>query len=484
MRRTSKVQTPKDASVDLKFAGCEKGMVIIMLMRFSISNFMSFGYKTDENGVAIPAEYHLYAGRTEQHKERVIHYKERKVLKFSSIYGANASGKTNLIRAIDAGKQIVLNTMEGVEVQDKFCRSNRVNAEAPTLFEYEFTVGDRCFAYGFTVNLKDNIVLSEWLYEMKAAKEYVIFERIVEKEQYYFDEDLFGNKENREQFHFFIKDANRINTTLLLHEIKRRKIDEDDFDIFNKIYDWFQYKLVVIYPETKIGASYFLFGSDNKKLVNILKYLDTGITDYSMRAMNEAAFKEYFSDESLAEKFLRKPDARKVAVSRSILKFGNALFELEYDETGTKKIAKLMFQHGMDESKYEYGEESDGTQRLIELLDVILNDEEDKTFIIDELNRSLHPQMTIKFVETFLKFSEKKTTQLIITTHESNLMDLNILRRDEIWFAEKEQDNSTSLYTLEKFKIRYDKVVAKDYLAGRYGAVPVFKDFEYVWGKD
>lgn len=151
---------------------------------------------------------------------------------------------------------------------------------------------------------------------------------------------------------------------------------------------------------------------------------------------------------------------------------------------GVEKIAKLMFQHGADESKYEYGEESDGTQRVIELLDVILNDDEDKVFVGDELDRSLHPQMTIKFVETFLKFSVEKATQMIITTHESNLMDLNILRGDEIWFAEKEQDNNTKLYTLEKFKIRYDKVVSKDYLAGRYGAVPAFKDFEYVWGKE
>ena len=203
-----------------------------------------------------------------------------------------------------------------------------------------------------------------------------------------------------------------------------------------------------------------------------------------MRVINEDAFKEYFPNESLAEKFLRKPDIDNSVQSKSILNFGNTLFELDYDGTGTKRIAKLMFQHGMDESQYEYGEESDGTQRLIELLDVILNDDEDKVFIIDELNRSLHPQMTIKFVETFLKFSEKKSTQLIITTHESNLMDLNILRRDEIWFAEKERDNGTNLYTLEKFKIRYDKVVSKDYLAGRYGAVPVFKDFEYVWGRE
>lgn len=242
-----------------------------MLMRFTVSNFLSFGYKSNESGAVVPTEYHLYAGKSEQHKERIIHYKERKVLKFSSIYGANASGKTNLITAIDAGKQIVLNTMDKVDFRDKFCRSNYANGDAPTLFEYEFTVGDRCMAYGFTVNLKNNTVLSEWLYEMRTDEEYVIFERVVEEEKYYFDEDLFRNEENREQFHFFIKDANRIYTTLLLYEIKRRKMDDADFYIFNKVYEWFEYKLNVIYPETKIGASYFLFGSDNQKLVNILK---------------------------------------------------------------------------------------------------------------------------------------------------------------------------------------------------------------------
>lgn len=455
-----------------------------MLMRFSVSNFLSFGYKTDNMGDTVPTEYYLYAGKSGQHKERVINYKERKVLKFSSIYGANASGKTNLFHAIDAGKQIILNTMDGMDFRGKFCRNNNANACRPTLFEYEFTIGERCFAYGFTVNLEDKAVLSEWLYEMESAEEKVIFERLVKNNQYYFDENIFCNEENMKQFHYFMKDANRINTTLLLYEIKRRNIKEDDFDIFNKIFNWFKYKLVVIYPETKTGAIYFLFGSDNEKLTDILKYLDTGITGYSMRIINETAFKEYFPDEELAERFLRKRDTGNNVKSKSILSIGNTLFELDYDKAGIKEIAKLMFQHGMDESSYEYGEESDGTKRLIELLDVILNDDKDKVFVIDELDRSLHPQMTVKFVELFLKFSKEKATQLIITTHEPDLMDLKILRKDEIWFAEKERDNSTNLYTLEKFKIKYDRAVSKDYLAGRYGAVPVFKDFEYVWGEN
>lgn len=454
-----------------------------MLMRFSVSNFMSFGYNSGEHGEVVPSEFHLYAGRSEQHRERVIHYNDRKVLKFSSIYGANASGKTNLIRAIDAGRRIVMSTMDNVDYNDKYCKNRKSNEYAPTMFEYEFTIEKRCYAYGFTVSLKGRKILSEWLYEIGVAEERTIFERNVDEGKYYFDEELFKNDENRNHFLYFIQDANRINTTLLLYEINRRKMQDTDFKIFNDVFGWFKNKLIVIYPETKIGESYFLFGSDNKKLVNILKYLDTGITGYDMRTINETAFKEYFPDEDFAEKILKKQEPDKAVKSRSIICVGDILFELDFEKNGDKKIAKLMFQHGSDENQYEYGEESDGTQRLIELLDVILSDDEDKVFIIDELDRSLHPQMTIKFVETFLKFSAEKNTQLIITTHESNLMDLNILRRDEIWFAEKERDNSTNLYTLEKFKIRYDKVVAKDYLAGRYGAVPVFKDFEYVWGR-
>lgn len=450
-----------------------------MLMRFSISNYMSFGYKTDSRDQVIPIEYHLYAGATEQHGERVINYQKRRVLKFSSIYGANASGKTNLINAINEGKKIVLHTMEKGNYKDKYCRNYKENADKPTMFEYEFTIGTRCFAYGFNVNLNYGKVISEWLYELEPNKEKVIFERIVEGNQYYFDENIFDRQENREHFRFFLEDANRVNTSLLIYEINRRKLEEGDFQIFRQIYYWFKYQLIIIYPQTSIGASYYWFGSDNERLVNLLKYFDTGITGYTMRKINEKAFRQYFPGEELADQILQKPSD--IGSSKGILNLDGNLFELEYKADEKTEIHKLMFQHGSDETSYEYGEESDGTQRLIELLDVILNDEDDKVFVIDELDRSLHPQMTIKFVETFLKFSKSKKTQLIITTHESNLMDLNILRRDEIWFAEKEKDNTTDLYPLEKFKIRYDKVVFKNYLAGRYGAVPVFKDFEYVW---
>ena len=455
-----------------------------MLMRFSISNFMSFGYKKDVDGNIIPEEFHLYAGRSEQYKERVLNHEGRKVLKFSSIYGANASGKSNLIKAIECGKNILTGTFEKVNYKEQYCRNRKENKELPTHFEYEFTIKDNAYAYGFTVNLAEEMVLSEWLYKLEGEKENVIYERIVEEQEYYFDENMFRLKEDVQQFHYFLQDSNRINTSLFLYEIYRRNIENPEFQIFKDVYEWFKRKLIVIYPETETPQSYFLFESENERLIQILDYLDTGITNYIMQPLNETAFREYFPKNELADAFLKiskKSNRRKVA---SVLKTGDTLIRIKYGEEKAEKIEKLMFKHGLDETAYEFGEESDGTRRLIELLAVILNDKEDMVFVVDELDRSFHPKMTIKFVETFLKLSKESNTQLIITTHESNLMDLKILRRDEIWLAERESDNTTTLFPFDKYKVRNDKVIDKDYLDGRYGAVPIFKDFDYIWGKE
>ena len=125
-----------------------------MLMKFRVSNFTSFGYKEDNEGNVIPTEYHLYAGLTEKHKERVFNYGKRRILNFSAIYGANASGKTNLTRAIDVGKNIVVKTIKNLGLRNYYCRNSEFNSGKPTMFEYEFTIGDKCYAYGFTVNLK------------------------------------------------------------------------------------------------------------------------------------------------------------------------------------------------------------------------------------------------------------------------------------------------------------------------------------------
>ena len=95
--------------------------------------------------------------------------------------------------------------------------------------------------------------------------------------------------------------------------------------------------------------------------------------------------------------------------------------------------------------------------------------------MIDEIDRSLHTKATLEFVRLFLDDPASRKAQLIATTHDGGLLDLDVLRQDEIWFAERADDKHTSLYSLLKFKARFDKDIRKDYLLGRYGALPIFE---------
>ena len=128
---------------------------------------------------------------------------------------------------------------------------------------------------------------------------------------------------------------------------------------------------------------------------------------------------------------------------------------------------------------FDFEEESDGTRRLFDLMDMLLLDKKDVVFIVDELERSLHPKLTQHFVELFNEIHKEQQMQLLFTTHEDVIMDQSLFRRDEIWFVERNIENISHIYSLDRFKERYDKIVGKAYLEGRYGAIPVFKSFSF-----
>ena len=150
------------------------------------------------------------------------------------------------------------------------------------------------------------------------------------------------------------------------------------------------------------------------------------------------------------------------------------------DLTAEKIITKHLNENGSNDIIFEFEEESDGTKRLFDLIPIIMSVKFgvflSKTFLVDEIDRSLHPELTRKLLETFLNSNDSSQNQLILTTHESSLLDLNLLRRDEIWFVEKKKDSSSHLYSLEEFKPRFDTEIRKAYLQGRYGAIPFISD--------
>ena len=115
---------------------------------------------------------------------------------------------------------------------------------------------------------------------------------------------------------------------------------------------------------------------------------------------------------------------------------------------------------------------------VFDLLDILLSKDDDVLFVIDELERSLHPMLTRRFLELFNERRDTQRTQLLFTTHEDAIMCQELLRRDEIWFVERNAANNSVIYSLDRFKQRYDKKLAKAYMEGRYGAIPVFSSLE------
>jgi AAA15 family ATPase/GTPase len=129
--------------------------------------------------------------------------------------------------------------------------------------------------------------------------------------------------------------------------------------------------------------------------------------------------------------------------------------------------------------KFEMWEESEGTQRLIHLLSFLfaLKKGPEQVFVVDELDRRLHPLLSRLLIQTILAAEDRgRHNQIIFTTHDTNLLDLDLLRRDEIWFAEKDAGGASHLYSLAEFRTRADLKIEKGYLNGRFGAIPFIGD--------
>ena len=145
------------------------------------------------------------------------------------------------------------------------------------------------------------------------------------------------------------------------------------------------------------------------------------------------------------------------------------------ERDGVFNFYAIKFVHNLGEKKIEFSmeSESDGTHRLFQLLEILISKKE-KVYIMDEINRSLHPKLTVQFVKKYFSNAKDRRIQLVTTTHESRIMSHDIVRRDEIWIADKNADDSTKLFSLEDEQVRIGKVLDENYMNNVWGGVPVF----------
>ena len=417
-----------------------------MLIRLTIENWRSFREKTTLS---------MIAGRERQHNERLsaIPKYRLKLSPIAAIYGANASGKTKFIEALLFAKKLIV---EGIPVRDAKInvKPYLLSAESerqPTSFVFEILVEETCYEYTFSVTSK--AVTEEKLTKVTSSGETVLFERNGNK--------LSGACATEMEA---IEKYGRSTQLFLTTSI------ELNFEVFRDVYNWFKDQLVIISPNTKPPIPLIL---KNKKLnddINdVLQQLDTGIVRLD-------SAETLITDENL--KKLPKPLQRVL------------LAELQKTDGEMDENAKLTFTemsaiHSRDDGSevaFRMSDESDGTRRLIELLPAFLDlgsTKSDKVYFIDELDRSLHTNLTRELLSAYLENCSKTTrSQLVFTTHDVQLMDQSLLRRDEIWIVDRENNGTSTLYSFSDFKeIRKDKDIQKSYLIGRMGGIPRIAPF-------
>ncbi|WP_016949315.1 ATP/GTP-binding protein [Anabaena sp. PCC 7108] len=449
-----------------------------MLVQLTIENFLSFREETTFSLVGVSSDQ-----RHADHFAVDAAGKGRSLLPISAIYGANAAGKSNLIKAIDFAKNLIVEgTRSGQIIPISPFKLGDDNKK-PSKFEFIFTYRDNLYSYGFKLNATQ--ILEEWLYVTPAGKkrEVLYFERITSENKETKVElgaSLKGRSNKNKQFLEFIEQGTRPNQLFLTETVDR------NVQLVKPVFDWFKKVLTVIPAEaTHQGLELGMLNSKEFTdfLSNFLKFAGTGIDSIGTTEV-ELDFDRYLPDipenhrEEIIQNLSESGENSAVMIENSLGK----RYLLMKNSQNQLNLIQIRTQHHHESGHlvdFTIEEESEGTQRLINLIPAlfILKENPEKVIFLDELDRRLHPLLSRQFVEGALKCkSQNNMSQLIFTTHDTNLLDLELLRRDEIWFVEKNKQGASHIYSLAEFKIRPDLEIEKGYLNGRFGAIPFFGD--------
>ncbi|NCC32734.1 MAG: ATP-binding protein, partial [Chloroflexia bacterium] len=432
-----------------------------MLVEFRVTNFRSF----KETQI-----FSLIAGSDRSLPENTIHSEALGKLRLNRsavVYGANASGKSNLIAALEFVRRFVLNSVTRRTVRETREGESKAlvpvvpflldqaTREAPSEFELVFIQKDVRYQYGFQVDRQR--VHKEWLIAFPHGQPQRWFERTLKEDGEYVW--TFRSKQFRGEKQL-ITDVTRADA-LYLSVGSNFRLDQ-----LIDVSRWFN-RLRFYVPPTSLRAGMSITAARasrhpafHQRVRELLTFADVGIVDFTV---------EEVVTEISPQRSLFPEDDRSSAQSRRyevLLAHQGAPFE---------EPALLPLQ-----------EESRGTQQLFELAARLIDAlDEGSLLIIDELDSSLHPILTRKLVEMFHDPQiNQNNAQLIFNTHDVSLLDRTLFRRDQIWFTEKDRAGATQLYSLLEFSPRKEEALAKNYLQGRYGAIPFIEDLGEWWAAD
>jgi hypothetical protein len=415
-----------------------------MLLEFRCSNHRSI---RDE------ILFSAIAGSDKTHAENIEKVADVEVLKSAVIYGANGSGKSNFIDAISFVKDLVSNSINHQPGQGILQVPHKLDGyERKSNYIIQFIVDGIRYAFGFS--LQNMIVVEEYLYYFPNGRQTKIFERM--------GEDYSAGRNFRNRFNS-CKDVLKPNRLMLSCAANFSSVEE-----VTAAYRFFNDELVIyssVNQENWMNYSLHQINVNEQIRETVLRFLDalgTGIRDIHVDIKKEdldiSHLPPFLSDEFKKILLQEKIDA----ISAKVVYDGFETDLIYEESTGIKKLFGI----------------------LCPFIDIMANG---KVLVCDELESNLHESLLFGLVKEFVNTQESQSAQLIFTTHETGLLNLDLFRRDQIWFTEiKEEDRSTDLYSLAEIKnVRKDENFGKGYIAGKYGAIPMLNlDFANIISSD
>ena len=441
-----------------------------MLIRFTVENFLSFNQRIDFNMIAADDtnhSHHVVKGDSDD---------SIRLLRTSIIYGANASGKSNLIKAMKFARDFIVDGVEkNTNININNFKLDKTCYTKPSRFEFEFRNQDKQYAYGFLVD--KHKIHEEWLFEIGVNTEIPIYERIGEDINFHnFNHEVFLNSSEDEKNRIRYEAASTRENLLFLTNSQERKVKQ-----LESIYEWFNDVLTIIFPDSKPLLPFFSQSVQNS-LGKFLESLDLGIKKITTNTIDLDDYNKIPSEiKNEIKKDFPYEEGEENAIFIPALKCIISKAKDETDKLMVLNLSPVRLDKENNEVKFEISEESDGTQRLIDLFPMLIHlARGNAVYVIDEIERSLHSLLMKKLFDYFLNKTENtnSNSQLIATTHEVYLLDIkDIFRKDEIWFVEKDTHGQSALYSLANTDVE-NLDLAAGYLNGRFGAIPFIKDLK------
>ncbi|MDO4292385.1 MAG: ATP-binding protein [Eubacteriales bacterium] len=441
-----------------------------MLLRYIVSNFKSIGH---------PVEFSMLPIQDTM-DERFLKSLSTKngewpILQRGGLFGPNASGKSSFIKSIAFARDFIIEGQKsgkGIRI-DQF-RGELEELKGISTFQFVFYLNGEIYEYGFSLDRHQ--VYEEWAMQHVEDHFLPLFTRATDSDgKTKIDiESRFARNGSRERnLSEILKDSIQENQR---NQLFLYKLYDNGIKKAEKIVEWFR-NLQIIFPKTRVKALPIRMKADTELrtyIGDMLRKMDTGVFEISV-ASKEIDFHDFAKELHVPQEILEEIEE----IKNGIVNFAGKYFVFAENKKKRTMLVQLNFLHRLNGRviPFDIDEESDGTQRLLDLLPMLFAMREDShaIYFVDEIDRSLHTKLSQYLLREFVDRCENAYSQIIFTAHDVNLININEFRQEEIWFIEKNHLGESRLRPLSDFNLQKGQDVLKAYLSGRFGAVPMIR---------